>query len=87
MFWKLIGISAATLTTFSFVPQIIKIMKTGSVKDMSLFTLLQFSAGVSFWVLYGIHLKDVIIIAANCVTLLTLVVLLMFYFRYSKVRI
>ena len=83
MFWKLIGLTAATLTTFSFVPQIIKVIKVRSVRDVSLFTLFQFAAGVSFWVLYGIYLKDAIIIVANCMTLLTLVILLAFYFKYS----
>jgi len=84
MFWKIIGLTAATLTTFSFVPQIIKIIKIKSVKDVSLFTLFQFALGVSFWVLYGIYLKDAIIIAANSMTLLTLVILLSLYFKYSK---
>ena len=82
MFWKVIGLTAALLTTFSFVPQIIKVVRSKSVRDVSLFMLLQFSLGVSFWVLYGIYLKDAIIIGANCVTLLTLTILLMLYFRY-----
>ena len=57
MFWKIIGLAAATLTTFSFVPQIIKIIKVKSFRDVSLFTLFQFAAGVSLWALYGIHSK------------------------------
>jgi MtN3 and saliva related transmembrane protein len=82
MFWKLIGLAAAALTTFSFVPQIIKLRKVKSSRDVSLLTLLQFMAGVSLWVFYGIYLKDVIIIVANFVTLITLVVLVYFYFKY-----
>lgn len=84
MFWAIIGISAATLTMFSFVPQIIKTLKTGSVKDVSLVTLLQLALGVSLWIAYGIHLKDKIIIMANTVTLVTLVVLLFLYFKKGK---
>lgn len=82
MFWKIIGIGAAALTTFSFLPQVIKIIKTRSVKDLSFFTLLQFCLGVSLWILYGIHLKDPIIICANTVTLLILITALILYTKY-----
>lgn len=86
MFWKIIGLAAALLTTFSFVPQIIKVKKSRSVKDVSLITLIQFSSGVFLWALYGMYLRDAIIISANCVTLITLCILLTLYFRYSKER-
>lgn len=84
MFWLIVGAAAATLTMFSFVPQIIKALKTGSVKDVSLVTLLQLALGVSLWIAYGIYLKDKIIIMANTVTLATLVVLLFLYFKKGK---
>lgn len=81
MFWQIIGMLAATLTMFSFVPQIIKVLRTNSLKDVSLVTLLQLSLGVSLWIAYGIYLKDKIIIMANAVTLTTLVILLFLYFK------
>lgn len=59
MFWQFIGLGAATLTMFAFIPQIIKVVKTKSAKDVSLFTLLQLSLGVSLWIAYGLHLRDV----------------------------
>ncbi|MFA5156108.1 MAG: SemiSWEET transporter [Candidatus Omnitrophota bacterium] len=86
MLWKIVGLTAALLTTFSFVPQIIKVRRSRSVKDVSLITLVQFSAGVFLWALYGIFLRDVIIISANCVTLVTLCILLSLYFKYSKME-
>jgi len=83
MFWSIIGIGAAILTTFSFVPQIVKVSRTKSVKDISPLTLLQFSVGVSLWIAYGLHLKNAIIVIANAVTLMTVIVLLTLYFRYN----
>jgi MtN3 and saliva related transmembrane protein len=74
---------AACITTLAFLPQIVKVLKTRSAKDVSLFMLLQLSLGVFLWVLYGIHLKNVIIIAANSVTLASLIVLLVLYYRYK----
>ncbi|MDI6759172.1 MAG: SemiSWEET transporter [Candidatus Omnitrophota bacterium] len=76
MIWTVIGFSAASLTMFAFIPQILKVLKTKSAKDVSIITLLQLSVGVCLWIAYGIHLKDAIIIIANSVTLATLIILL-----------
>lgn len=82
--WLIVGFSAACLTMLAFIPQIIKILKTRSVKDVSVVTLLQLSLGVSLWVIYGIHLKDAVIITANSVTLASLSVLLYLYLIYRS---
>jgi len=84
MIWKIIGISAATLTTLGFVPQIVKVSKNKSVKDVSILTILQFLVGVFCWMIYGFYLHDLIIIVANGITLVTLIVLLALYIKYSK---
>jgi MtN3 and saliva related transmembrane protein len=82
--WSLIGFSAAFFTMFAFLPQIIKVFKTKSVKDVSLVTLVQLGLGVSLWIIYGIHLKNIIIIMANSITLLSLIILLFLYIFYGK---
>jgi len=84
MNWQIIGILAALLTTFGFVPQIIKMRRTKSVKDMSIVTLFQFSAGVFLWTLYGIYLGDLILITANIVTFITLIVAITLYYHYYR---
>ncbi|MDP3731997.1 MAG: SemiSWEET transporter [Candidatus Omnitrophota bacterium] len=84
MLWTIIGSSAAVLTMFGFIPQIIKVLKNKSAKDVSLITLIQLSLGVSLWIAYGIHLKDAIIIVANSITLITLVILLCLYCNYRR---
>ena len=84
MEWKIFGIAGALLTTFGFVPQIIKMWKTHSVKDVSGLTLVQFGAGVTLWMLYGIHLRDFIIIGANAVSLATVFIALGFYLKLNR---
>lgn len=86
MFWTVIGSTAAILTMFGFLPQIFKVLKTKSVKDVSLLTLLQLSSGVSLWIAYGLHLKNAIIITANAVTLITLLVLLYLYSYHRRIK-
>lgn len=83
MIWPAIGSLAAFLTMFSFIPQIIKVFRHKSAKDVSVVTLLQLSLGVSLWIVYGIYLKDPIIIVANAVTLTSLLILIYFYFNYG----
>jgi len=84
MFWNFIGAAAATLTMFSFVPQIFRSLRTRSVKDVSPVTLFQLSAGVFLWMIYGVARKDPIIIVANAITLMTLSVLIFLYFKYGR---
>ncbi|MEI6632130.1 MAG: SemiSWEET transporter [bacterium] len=87
MFWTVIGSIAATLTTFSFIPQIIRALKTKSVKDVSVVTILQLALGVTLWVVYGVHLRNPIIVIANSVTFVTLVILLAIYYKFRKGRV
>lgn len=84
MFWQLIGLIAACLTSFAFVPQVIKMCTTKSAKDVSLITLLQLSLGSGFWIAYGVHRKDYIVILANVVTLFTLFGALFLYYKYMR---
>jgi len=86
MIWTIIGATAATLTMFSFVPQIFRSLRTRSVKDVSPVTLFQLSAGNALWMIYGIGRKDAIIIIANIITLITLAVLLSLYFKYGRAK-
>lgn len=82
MAWEIVGFSAAVLTMFGFLPQVIKIYKTKSVGDISLPTILLFTFGIFLWLVYGLHLKNAVIILANSVTLVTLIVALILYSKY-----
>ena len=84
MLWTCIGIAAALLTMFGFVPQIIKMQKTKSAEDVSGFTLIQFSIGAVLWILYGTHLGDAIIIGANSVSLVIILTALALYVKLEK---
>ena len=84
MIWTIIGALAATLTMFSFIPQIARSLRTKSVKDVSPVTLFQLSTGVFLWMVYGIARGDLIIIVANLVTLISLTILIFLYFKYKQ---
>ena len=65
-----IGITAGTLTTLSFLPQVIKIWQTRDASSISLLMYSIFCTGVVFWLTYGIAISSFSIIAANTITLL-----------------
>lgn len=64
-----IGMVAAVLTTASFLPQALHILRTRNAAGISLVMYSMFTAGVAFWLVYGIIVGAPSIIAANAVTL------------------
>lgn len=65
-----LGLLAGTLTTISFLPQVIQTWKSKSAKDISLGMFVTFCAGVFLWLLYGIIIHNFPVIITNFVTLI-----------------
>ncbi len=79
----IVGLIAAAFTTVALFPQLIKVWKTKSTKDIStgMFTL--FSAGVFLWFIYGVYLKDIPIVLANSLAFIQAVIILIFKAKYK----
>jgi len=60
----LIGGAAATCTTLSFVPQLVKIHRQGG-RDLSYGMLLLYLLGLALWLIYGVRIEAAEVIAAN----------------------
>jgi MtN3 and saliva related transmembrane protein len=65
-----LGYAAAFLTTFSFLPQAIQVIKTKNTDALSFTMYSMFTVGVGIWLAYGLLKADYAIVAANLVTLL-----------------
>lgn len=78
------GMVAGSLTTISFVPQLLKVWRTQSTKDISAGMFTVFTCGVSLWLLYGVLLEDTPIIISNTVTLILAASILFLKFRYDE---
>jgi MtN3 and saliva related transmembrane protein len=72
---------AAFCTTVSYFPQLRKCWTTGSAGDLSLKTFAILATGVGLWAVYGVLKSDMVIIAANAVSLC-----LLFGILYFKLR-
>ncbi|NJD07773.1 MAG: hypothetical protein FIA97_14945 [Methylococcaceae bacterium] len=68
-FNELIGMAAGSLTTLSFIPQVVKTWKSRSAEDISLGMFLLFSLGVLLWLVYGWAIGSFPIILFNLITL------------------
>ena len=63
-----VGYFAAFLTTFSFLPQALKTIKTKSTNGISPVMYSAFTVGSLMWFTYGLLVSDVIIVVANSIT-------------------
>lgn len=79
----LIGFVAAILTTIAFVPQLVRIWRTRSAKDISLAMYTLFTLGIVLWLVYGILIESWPLIAANCITLLLAGAVLVMKIRFG----
>ena len=80
----LVGYVAAALTTLSFLPQAIASVRTGRTDGLSLPMYAAFSAGVFLWLVYGLVIGSVPVIAANAVTLVFALTILRLILRNRR---
>ena len=78
-----LGLIAAILTTTSLLPQLVKVWKTKSTKDISKGMFGLFCGGVFLWFLYGIFVQDLPIIVANSLAFLQALVILFFKAKFK----
>ncbi|MEE9542254.1 MAG: SemiSWEET transporter [Thermodesulfobacteriota bacterium] len=78
-----IGLVAAVLTTVSFLPQAIRIIKLRETRDISLWTYILLEGGIVLWLIYGIMLGKMPIILANAITLFFTSVILFLKLKFG----
>lgn len=61
---------AASLTTFSFLPQTIRAIRSKQTNDLSLTMFICMSVGVAFWLFLGLMYANKFMIIANAITLI-----------------
>ena len=77
------GYAAALCTTSAYVPQVLRVWRTKSTKDISLKTFATLVTGLSLWLTYGIWRGEIPLIAANSVTLMLASTILYFKIKHG----
>lgn len=84
-FWvEAIGVTAACLTTLSFLPQALRIWRHGSARDVSLTMYLMMFAGQILWLAYGVVIGSASLILANISALMLVGSVLLLKLRDRK---
>jgi MtN3 and saliva related transmembrane protein len=79
-----LGFVAGFCTTAAFVPQLVRVLRLRSAREISLQTFLLFSVGVFLWLLYGFYTGSRPVIISNAVTLVLSVSILALKLRYGR---
>jgi MtN3 and saliva related transmembrane protein len=66
------------------IPQVIKIYKRKSAKDISVWTWLILSVGSSIWILYGIEINSYPLIIGNIAALICFITIIVGWFLYGR---
>jgi|TARA_B100001059_G_C17831461_1_gene584947 MtN3 and saliva related transmembrane protein len=73
---EIIGWIAAGLTTISFLPQAVKVLRSNETSSISLWMYSIFTIGILCWLIYGVYLKSSQMIISNLITFFFAVIIL-----------
>ena len=79
-----LGLFAGALTTLSFLPQVMRTIRTRSARDLSWVWIVMMTAGITSWCVYGLLRPDVPVIVANGITLVLICVLAVLKAHHEK---
>lgn len=78
-----LGLTAGVLTTIAYLPQLIKTWQSKSAGDLSWSMLITLCVGIILWLVYGAIVHDIPLIAANIVTFVFALIILVLKLRYQ----
>jgi MtN3 and saliva related transmembrane protein len=78
-----IGVIAACLTTGGWLPQAMKVIRTRQTRDISLLMQGIMVAGSLLWLIYGLVIASMPVIASNVLALPLLVLILVMKLRHG----
>ncbi len=79
---SILGFVAGGLTTFAFLPQVIKALRTRSTHDISLGMVTLTSTGILLWFVYGLCLRSLPIALPNLVSFILTFTMLVLKIKY-----
>lgn len=79
-----LGFVGGVLTTFSFLPQILKTIQTKQIDSVSFYMYIIISCGFLLWTIYGVLLENWVIFIFNLIALAFAIVILVLFHRHNK---
>ena len=78
----MIGMLAAVLTTFGFLPQVIKVVQTKDTSSIALGMYVMTVTGIGLWLLHGIIIGDLPLMIANSLSFILSGIILVYKLKY-----
>lgn len=79
-----LGYIAGTISTLTFLPQVVKTWRTKSANDVSFFMFIFATISVILWFIYGILIQDGAIIYTNSFIFVLSIIMLYLIFKYRS---
>ena len=80
---QFVGTAGGFVSAITFLPQVIKIWRTKSAKDLSALTLFLLFLNVSLWLVYGILITDYPIMCTNGIVLSMIIAMIYFKWKFK----
>lgn len=81
---ELIGFMAGACSTLAFMPQVIKVWRTKSTGDISLWMYVVLCTGVALWCLYGALIGSPSVVITNLFILSLSLIILFMKLQFEK---
>ena len=79
-----LGLIAGSLTTIAFVPQLVKVWRSKSAKDISYGMFILFVSGIVLWEIYGWGIHSFPVILFNIITFILGLTILILKFIFDN---
>ncbi len=79
-----LGLVAGGFTTVAFVPQVLRTWRLKSANDLSLAMVGCNTIGILLWLIYGLYVRSLPIIAANLIAFILASTVLVLAMRYRE---
>ncbi len=81
---ELLGFVGGALVTCSLIPQLIRVFRLRSAREISILFTILLLLGVSFWLAYGIYFSLLPVIIWNAITTVLAATLLVAKLKYGR---
>jgi len=84
LFTESLGLVAGALVTCSMIPQLIRVLKLRSAREISLIFITLLLTGMICWLVYGVYLKLFPVILWNAIGAILVSLLIYLKLKYGK---
>ena len=83
-FGVILGLVAGAITTFSLIPQVVRVFKLKEAHEISLYFTILFIIGDSIWLYYGVYFKLLPVIFWNAIAVVLAIALLIGKLKFDR---